>query len=224
MKHRISGFYSILDRADEALARDLLRPIEDGGCGAKVLQVRIKPTPKDEPSAQTTTGELVAIARMARALCSEYGALCIVNDRIDVALAADADGVHLGQQDMSLADALELLDRMTLSRPFMVGISTNNPQEVDRACRGGADYVGFGPVFPTTTKTDPDPHRGLEGLRAAVATAGHVPVVAIGGITPRSAGDIAQAGAAAACCISAVNHALDRAKAGAAIVAAFDRS
>ena len=117
-----------------------------------------------------------------------------------------------------------MVDRITLSRPFMVGISTNNPREVERACRGGADYVGSGAVFPTTTKTDPDPHRGLEGLRAAVATAGNVPVVAIGGITPQNAGDIAQAGAAAACCISAVNHALDRVKAGSAIVAAFDRS
>ncbi|MEX1363644.1 MAG: thiamine phosphate synthase [Nannocystaceae bacterium] len=221
MNHRVRGFYSVLDSADDVLARDLLRSIEDGGCGAKVLQVRVKPTATDESRVTTTTAELMAIARMARALCSEYGALCIVNDRIDVALATGADGVHLGQQDMSLADARSLLGQMKLTRPFVVGISTNSPREVERACRGGADYVGFGPVFPTTTKTDPDPYRGLEGLRAAVAAAGDVPVVAIGGITPGSAREIARAGAAAACCISAVNHVPDRAEAGAAIVAAF---
>ena len=224
VRGRISGFYAILDRDDEALARDLLRPIPDGGCGARVLQVRLKSTPRGERRAQATTAELVAVARMARALCAEYGALCIVNDRLDVAVAVDADGVHLGQHDLSLADARAILGQMTRTRPFVVGITTNDLRSVERACRGGADYLGFGPVFPTATKVNPAPARGLEGLRDAVAAAGDVPVVAIGGITPQRAAEVAAAGAAAACCVSAVNHAADRVAAGAAIVAAFDRA
>ncbi|MEM9456832.1 MAG: thiamine phosphate synthase [Myxococcota bacterium] len=224
IRARISGFYAILDRDDEGLARDLLRPVPDGGCGARVLQVRLKPTPQSDRGAETTTAQLVAVARMARALCAEYGALCIVNDRLDVALAVDADGVHLGQQDLSLADARAILGQLSPSRPFVVGITTNDRRDVERACRGGADYLGFGPVFPTTTKVNPDPTRGLEGLRDAVAAAGDVPVVAIGGITPERVAEVAAAGAAAACCVSAVNHASDRIGAGAAIVAAFERA
>lgn len=219
MLARISGFYSILDSADETLARDLLRPIADGGCGSTVLQVRVKPRPGEATAA--TTAEVVAVARMARALCTEYGALCIVNDRLDIALAVGADGVHLGQRDLALGDARAILGARKLDRPFLVGVSTNNRDEVTEACRDGADYLGFGPVFATSTKVNPDPVRGLEGLREAVTAAGEVPVVAIGGITPGQASDIAQTGAAAACCIAAVNRAADRAGAAATIGRAF---
>lgn len=221
MLERISGFYSILDSRDEVLARALLRPVADGGCGSRVLQVRIKPRAADGSSLAVDTAEIVAAARMARALCTEYGALCIVNDRLDIALAVGADGVHLGQRDLSLGDARAIVGNRRDDTPFVIGISTNTPEEVATACRGGADYLGFGPVFATSTKANPDPVRGLDGLRAAVSAAGEVPVVAIGGITPERAAVVAGAGAAAACCIAAVNHADDRAGAGAAIGAAF---
>jgi thiamine-phosphate pyrophosphorylase len=105
--------------------------------------------------------------------------------------------------------------------PFIIGVSTHNREQVIEAVRGGADYLGFGPIFATSTKNNPDPVQGIAGLREAVAAAHAVPVVAIGGITPDTAGDVAAAGAAAACCISAVNHVENRALAGARINAAF---
>lgn len=221
MRERIAGFYAILDSADEALARDLVRPADDGGCGAQVLQVRLKPPPHAASSVEPNTAEVLAVARMARAVCTEFDAVCIVNDRLDIALAVAADGVHLGQRDLPLDAARAIVARQVLTRPFLIGISTNTPEEVQEARTGGADYLGFGPVFDTRTKANPDPTRGLEGLREAVTHAGALPVVAIGGITPAHAAGIADTGAAAACCVSAVNHAADRVSAGVAMGAPF---
>jgi len=188
----ISGFYAVLDRDDEALARTLL------ASGAKVLQVRIK------PEVSVGAGELVRIARVARRLCDEAGAALIVNDRIDVALAAKADGVHLGQTDLSLRDA-----RRVVGDRLWIGVSTHNLAQVTLARAGGADYLGFGPVYPTRTKKNPDPVQGLTGLRAAVAMAGGLPVVAIGGIAPEHAPGVYATGAAAICAIGAVNDSGD---------------
>ena len=112
----ITGFYAVLDRDDEELARTLL------GSGAKVLQIRIKP---DVPPG---AGELVRIARLCRTLCDAAGAALIVNDRIDVALAAGADGVHLGQTDLGLRDARRIVgDRL------WIGVSTHNLAQVTLA-------------------------------------------------------------------------------------------
>jgi thiamine-phosphate pyrophosphorylase len=214
-RQKIFGFYSILDSNDEELARLLVRPVAQGGAGARVLQVRIKP-PQPVPAA-----DILAAARMARKVTAEAGALLIVNDRIDIALVAGADGVHLGQDDLPLAQARELVRRVNPQAPFLIGVSTHDREQVMAAVRGGADYLGFGPIYSTSTKVNPDPVQGLEGLRQAVAAAQIVPIVAIGGITPDKAGDIAAAGAAAVCCISAVNHVENRASAGARISAAF---
>jgi len=191
VRHAISGFYAVLDRDDEALARVLVRE-------ARVLQLRIKPrgSPAD-------AGELVRIARMARRICDNAGVALIVNDRIDVALAADADGVHLGQTDLPLAAARRI------SGELWIGVSTHDLAQVRAACDAGADYVGFGPVFATTTKQHPDPVQGLSGLRAAVAEASGRPVVAIGGITAADVAEVYAAGANAICAISAVNEARD---------------
>ena len=196
VRHAISGFYAVLDRDDEALARALVRE-------ARVLQVRVKPR-----GGRADSGELVRIARMARRICDNAGAALIVNDRLDVALAADADGVHLGQTDLPIAAARRI------SGDLWIGISTHDVAQVRAACEAGADYVGFGPVFATTTKHDPSPLvglAGLAGLRAAVAeaTAAGRPVVAIGGITPAVAAEVYEAGADAICAISAVNDARD---------------
>lgn len=218
MPHRIAGFYAVLDADDEALARMLVCPVSQGGAGARVLQVRIKPT---QPP---PTALIMAAARMARRVTAEYGALLIVNDRLDIALAADADGVHLGQEDLPLPEARQIVQRMDLGRLFLVGVSTHSHDEIVAAVRGGADYIGFGPVFPTATKPEPDPVQGLDRLHEAVAAAEGIPVVAIGGITPDTASAVAAAGAVAACCISAVNHAENPVAAGARISAAFTRS
>ncbi len=218
MIERISGFYSILDSDDEALARALVQPAEAGGAGSRVLQVRVKP---DEP---VSCAEIVAIARMARRVCTEYGALLVVNDRLDIALAVEADGAHLGQDDLSLADARAVLKRVGLERPFAIGISTHNRDQVVAAVAEGADYLGFGPVYATTTKKSAGPAWGPEGLRDAVAAASGVPVVAIGGITPSNVAEVAATGAAAACSISAVNHVANPAAAGAAMGAPWRSS
>jgi thiamine-phosphate pyrophosphorylase len=191
VRDAISGFYAVLDRDDEALAQALVS-------SARVLQVRIKPR-----SGACDAAQLVRIARMARRVCDAAGSALIVNDRIDVALAAGADGVHLGQTDLPIALARRI------SRDLWIGISTHDLAQVRAACDAGADYLGFGPVFATTTKEHPDPVQGLTGLRAAVATAAGRPVVAIGGITATDVEDVYRTGAHAICAISAVNQSRD---------------
>lgn len=190
---RVTGFYAVLDRDDEALARALVGP-----GGANVLQVRVKPA---------GAGELWRIASMARRVCAEFGALLIVNDRLDVARAVGADGVHLGQLDISLQTARAWSDDL------IIGVSTHHVDQVAQAVADGADYLGFGPIYTTTTKRNPDPPQGISGLRAAVQAAGATPIVAIGGITPAEAQQLYQAGAAAVCAIAAVNAAPDVVKA-----------
>jgi thiamine-phosphate pyrophosphorylase len=185
---RIRGFYAVLDRADEQLARAL-------ASHASVVQVRVKPA---------DASDIAAIARLARRICEEHGTALVVNDRVDIALAVGADGVHLGQADLPVAAA-----RAVAGARLAIGVSTHSLAQVERAVADGADYLGFGPIFSTATKANPDPIVGLDGLRAAVATAGDVPIVAIGGLRPEHARSIYAAGAAAICAISAVNDAAD---------------
>jgi thiamine-phosphate pyrophosphorylase len=191
VRDAIWGFYAVLDRDDPALARALVGE-------ARVLQVRIKPA-----GGAVDAGELLRIARMARRICDDAGAALIVNDRVDVALAADADGVHLGQTDLAIEEARRI------AGDLWIGVSTHNLAQVHAACQAGADYLGFGPVFATTTKANPDPVQGIDGLRAAVIAATGRPVVAIGGITAEVAGDVYRTGAHAICAIGAVNGARD---------------
>ncbi|ACY12656.1 thiamine phosphate synthase [Haliangium ochraceum] len=214
-QQRLTGFYSILDSDDEQLARLLVRPVEQGGAGATVMQVRVKPP---EP---VSVAELLKVARMARSVTARAGALLVVDDHIDVALSVDADGVHLGQDDLPLVEARALVERWRPERPFLIGVSTHNRAQVEAAVRGGADYLGFGPVYATSSKRNPDPVQGIPGLQEAVQAAGATPIVAIGGITPERAEQVAAAGAAAACCISAVNRDAEPAQAGARIGAAW---
>jgi thiamine-phosphate pyrophosphorylase len=184
------GFYAVLDRDDEQLARTLVGP-----CGARVLQIRLKPG---------SVSDIVRVARMARRVCNEVGAQLIVNDRIDIALAVEADGVHLGQTDIPLVDACAIVGTR-----LAIGVSTHNLEQVKRAVALAPAYIAYGPIFATTTKQNPDPVQGIAALRAAVAVAGATPVVAIGGITPRSARAVFATRAAAICAISAVNAAPD---------------
>ncbi len=188
----LRGFYAVLDRDDEALALELARH-------ARVLQVRLKPATGDD---------IARVARMARRVCTAAGAQLIINDRIDIALAVGADGVHLGQTDVPVADA-----RTLVGTRLRIGVSTHDLEQVARAVAGGADYLGYGPVFATATKANPDPVQGLANLRAAVQAAGRVPVVAIGGIMPRHARAVYATGVAAICAISSVNQARDLAAA-----------
>ena len=193
---KLAGFYAVLDRDSEALARAL---VIDGG--ARVLQIRIKPRGK---ATSADAIDIVRIARMARRICDEAGASLVVNDRLDIALAVRADAVHLGQTDLPIADARRIAgDRLA------IGVSTHDLTQVSAACAAGADYLGFGPVFETATKANPDAVQGIAGLRAAVELAGRTPVVAIGGCTPAHAQALYAAGAAAVCAIGAVNDSRD---------------
>lgn len=190
---RLFGFYAVLDRDDEELARELARH-------ACCLQVRLKPR-----GVRVEPAELVGVARMARRVCDAAGIPLVVNDRVDVALVAGADAVHLGQTDLPIAEA-----RALAGGRLQIGVSTHDLEQVRAACRSGADYLGFGPVFATTTKENPDRVQGIAGLQAAVAAAGAVPVVAIGGISTDQAAAVRATGVAAICAISAVNDAPDR--------------
>jgi len=191
VRDAIRGFYAVLDRDDEALAHALVSE-------ARVLQVRIKPR-----GGRCDTADLLRIAQMARRVCDDAGAALIINDRIDVALAVDADGVHLGQTDLSIDDARRI------AGDLWIGISTHNTAQVRAACEAGADYLGFGPVFATSSKERPDPVQGFDGLEAAVAAAKGRPLVAIGGITTADVAAIYRTGVPAICAISAVNQARD---------------
>jgi thiamine-phosphate pyrophosphorylase len=135
---------------------------------------------------------------------------------VDVALAVGADAVHVGQDDLPLAEV-----RRVAGDRLRVGVSTHNPIQAREAVASGADYIGFGPVFATSSKERPDPVVGLDALRAVAASAGRTPVVAIGGITIETVRLVAGAGAAAAAVISAVEMAADRTAAGREVAAAF---
>ena len=145
------------------------------------------------------TPETRTLYEMATSLCPlvrEGGGTLIVNDRCDVAAAVGADGVHLGQEDLPLADA-----RGELGPGKLIGISTHNLAQAIEAEADGADYIGFGPIFPTTTKENPDPVVGVAGLREVRARV-RIPIVAIGGI---NAGNIRQVIAAGADCVAVVS-------------------
>ena len=209
----LRGFYAIVDATvalladSEALERRTRQLLDARPC---CLQLRAK-----EAGARA----LVAAARRMLPLCRGAGVPFCVNDRLDVALAIGADVVHLGQDDLPLGDALRV--RAGVGRPdLMIGFSTHNPAQALAAASAGADYIGFGPVFATSSKLNPDPVVGLN-LLAEVCRAVSVPVVAIGGVTPKHVALLAQAGASAAAVISAVNNATDPTAAGRQVAAAF---
>jgi len=133
-----------------------------------------------------TARELVELTRVVIAAVRPFGAAVVVNDRVDVALAAGADGVHLGADDLSVAHATEIGPHL------LVGATCRDRADVERAAAAGAAYAGFGPVFATTSKTGLPAARGLAGVSAA---RGILPLVAIGGITPGRARAVRDAGA-----------------------------
>jgi thiamine-phosphate pyrophosphorylase len=162
--------------------------------GAQVIQLRDK---------NATTRQLLAWADEIRVLTSQAGALFLVNDRLDVALAAGADGVHLGQDDMPIDAA-----RKIAGKKMIIGISATNLAEAIAADAAGADYLGVGPIFATPSKDDAAPTIGLEGLRQmrAAITA---PLIAIGGVSAINASQILAAGADGLAVISAIAGADD---------------
>jgi len=137
-------------------------------------------------------------ALLLRQAAAKAGVLFIVNDRCDLALAVDADGVHLGQDDLPLG-----LARKVMGPDKLIGISTHNPDQVREAITGKPDYLGFGPIFKPGSKEDHDPVIGLEGLRA-MRRLTSLPVFAIGGIHIEQTEELIQAGANGVAVISAI--------------------
>jgi thiamine-phosphate pyrophosphorylase len=162
--------------------------------GAPAVQVRAK---------TEAARETVELARALREETRAVGALLFVNDRVDVALAAGADGAHLGDDDLPLPAA-----RAIVPPGFLLGRSADTPEQAVRARSEGADYVGVGPVYPTATKADAGEPIGLRRISEVSAVAG-IPVVGIGGIGAESAAEVVRAGAAGVAVIRAVMAAAD---------------
>ncbi|MBN2609242.1 MAG: thiamine phosphate synthase [Candidatus Fermentibacteraceae bacterium] len=161
-----------------------------------------------------STRELLDTAGLLSGLCMEAGALFIVNDRVDVAMAAGADGVHLGQDDMPVRNARKLL-----GKDAVIGVSVRTAGEARSAFLEGADYLAANLVFATDTKTDLGEPLGLEGVRE-IKSAAPLPLVAIGGIKPSNSGDVLRWGADGIAVVSAVMAAED---VGGAVAELLDR-
>jgi thiamine-phosphate pyrophosphorylase len=162
--------------------------------GADVVQLRDK---------TASDAEIVAAARWAAARCAAHGALFIVNDRPDLAATVSADGVHVGQDDMPVAEA-----RAIVGDDAIVGLSTHSIAQADAGAASGADYIAVGPVHATPTK-EGRPAIGLDPVRHASAHVGAVPWFAIGGIDPATVGAVVAAGARRAVVVRAIAHADD---------------
>jgi thiamine-phosphate pyrophosphorylase len=210
----LRGYYAILDVRGEALAGaqlagELGRAEELLAAAPCCLQLRAK---------RLAVRDLVALGRALQPLCRRAGVPLCLNDRVDLALVVGAEAVHLGQDDLPLHDARRLL--AGVGRTLLLGVSTHSLAQAVAAADGGADYIGFGPVFATTSKARPDPVVGLAQL-GQVARAVPVPVVAIGGITRASLPAVVQAGAAAAAIIADIEQAPSRAAAAREVTLAF---
>jgi thiamine-phosphate diphosphorylase len=165
--------------------------------GVTAVQLRAK---------TATTLELLELARNLKAVCRDAGVAFMVNDRVDVALAADADGAHvghIGEEDLSPNDA-----RRLLGPEAIVGVSVGNAQEAHMATSQGASYVSAGPMFATSTKSNAGPAVGETLLRSVRAATG-LPLVVIGGITPHNSAPLFAAGADGVCVGAAIVRAAD---------------
>jgi len=204
---RLKGLYLVLD-AMALKGRDELEVAAAAiRGGAKTIQLRDK---------QRSKSELLTMARRLRDLCGEKGALFIVNDHLDIALAVNADGLHLGQDDLPLAEA-----RRILPIDMLVGCSTHSTAEAVRSQANGADYVAVGSIYPTTSK-EKFKLVGLDTLRRTRSKVS-VPLIAIGGVNHSNVQGVMKAGADSAAVISAVLGADDVEKAARRLAAKMKR-
>jgi len=186
--------YLITDRR-QAPGGEILRAVEgalDGG--VRAVQLREKDLPGKE---------LYLLAGRMRELTARHGARLLVNDRVDVALAVGADGVHLGGSSMPASVARRLLGKESL-----IGCSTHNTRELREAAAQGADFATFGPVYPTPSKAAFGPPVGITALAGACGRSA-IPVFALGGVGPHNVGEVMEAGAFGIALISGVVAAAD---------------
>ena len=189
----LKGLYVILDpaAAGSRSLQDVLA--RAAAAGVRLFQYRNK------------TGSMLVAYREAlrlRQQAADAGAVFIVNDRCDLAMAVEADGVHLGQDDLPVEDARSIMGGR------LIGLSTHTLDQVRGACTLGVDYVAFGPIYPTASKTDHASVVGIEGLRRARGLTS-LPMFAIGGITPETAQEVQHTGADGIAVISAILQAPD---------------
>jgi len=189
----MKGYYFITDAglSRAGTVADVRAAVETG---VSVVQYRNK---------DGETRELYEEAKILRELCRGTGTRFIVNDRIDIALAVDADGVHIGQEDMPYREV-----RRLMGPGKIIGVSVHTLELAIEAERDGADYLGVGPVFPTTTKPDALAPTGVSLVREVKEAVG-IPVAAIAGISLENVDEVINAGADMVCAISAVLAAAD---------------
>lgn len=157
--------------------------------GARVIQLREKTWP---------ASKILEVGRYIRSVTRQNNVTFIVNDRVDLALALGADGIHVGQQDIPVQ-----VVRKLVGPDMVVGTSAGTPEEARKAEKDGASYIGVGPVFPTETKKDARSPRGLDFL-AEIKKSTNLPVYGIGGIKIENAGSVIRAGADGVAVVSAV--------------------
>jgi len=184
--------YSLYLVTDRSLSRgrstvDIVREAVTGG--VTCVQLREK---------NCSTQEFIAEAEKLHALLKPLGVPLIINDNIEVALAVGVEGIHLGQQDMAIAEA-----RRLGPPSWIIGISAESLEDAIRAEQAGADYLGVSPIFSTPTKTDTAPPLGLEGLRE-IRAAVRIPLVGIGGIHLDNVREVIRAGADGVAVVSAI--------------------
>ena len=217
----LRGYYAILDVRASGLALGASTLESERQRAEELLSAR--PCCLQLRAKQLPAGDLLALARALVESCRRAGIPFCVNDRLDVALMVGADAVHVGQEDLPLDDVRAVLASVAAARqgrPLWIGVSTHDLGQARAAEAGGADYIGFGPVFPTASKLRPDPVVGLDGL-AQVTRQVALPVVAIGGITRASLSQVIAAGASAAAVIGDIDTASHRLAAAREVAAAF---
>jgi len=177
-----------LGRPEEEIVRRAVK------AGVTMVQYRDK---------DSSTRRMIEKTRLLADICSSASVALVVNDRLDVAMAGGADGVHLGQDDMDPGDCREIA-----GDGFIIGVSVTTTEEVNNAEKAGADYLGANGVFATDTKTDLGEPLGLEGI-SRLALTSSLPLVAIGGINDRNAADVITAGADGVAVVSYIVSAED---------------
>lgn len=181
--------YAVTARIRARNAQELLEQVACAAeGGATIIQLREK---------HLEDGALIEEARAFAALCRKKGVISIINDRADIAVAAGADGVHVGQDDLEAGRAREIL-----GQDRILGVSAHNVEEALRAEAAGADYLGVGAAFQTGTKTDAKPIS--HALYREITRAVHIPVVAIGGITRENILELSGRGLSGAAVVSAL--------------------
>jgi thiamine-phosphate pyrophosphorylase len=177
------GFYSVLTDPIKGYAYMTSLLVDHGVC---IVQLRMKGAPKSL---------VIDTALQMRKITEGTDTLLIINDDPHIAVEAGADGVHIGQGDMSYTDT-----RAIVGDDMLIGVSTHNPRQTADACKLPADYIGAGPVFATPTKKIPDPVIGIDGMREMLSVS-TVPAVAIGGIDLKNLPSVLAAGAKNFCMV-----------------------